>query len=283
MGGGVNPSALRLQSRRAPASFHLRPGLSASAGCPPALSTLHPKNIQAPPPPLPPTHVASAFSLRPSRRKLYHALRRRPPPFGLLGLSILSPLPSSPIDFYFLNRLNLSRLPSLLSLFSANSVSLRFTSLLRCIPCSVRCISRNPPVAFPLRSSLPALNCERGHLATSSQVSSALACTRSVFSTRRSCSFRFACPASSPKVSREAKREGHDPHGTSKPRSNRTPRNPLPLRSQWRQPQGSPHPRAHQQRTRRPPIRPPQFRLQPLFRICRNPARPYHPLQRRHR
>src|SRR5260370_20214804 len=215
MGGGVNPSALRLQSRRAPASFHLRPGLSASAGCPPALSTLHPKNIQAPPPPLPPTHVASAFSLRPSRRKLYHALRRRPPPFGLLGLSILSPLLSSPLEFYFLTRLNLSRLPSLLSLFSANSVSLRFTSLLRCIPCSVRCISRNPPVAFPLRSSLPALNCLRGYLATSFQLPSALARASTIFSSCFLGSLFRPGAASSAKVSGEAKREGHDPHGTS--------------------------------------------------------------------
>src|SRR6266446_1332341 len=82
-------------------------------------------------------------------------------------------------------------------------------------------------------------------------------------------------PAANRPISRQAARTG-------KPRANRAPRNPLPLRSQWRQPQGSPHPRQNQQRTRRPPICTPQFRLQPRLRIHRSPARPHHPSQRRH-
>jgi len=42
---------------------------------------------------------------------------------------------------------------------------------------------------------------------------------------------------------------------------------------QRRQPQGSPQPRTHQQRTRRPPVRPPFLRLQPLLPTNRIPAR----------
>src|SRR5882762_6507347 len=62
----ANPSSLRLQSSQAPALFRPHPALLASADCLPAPSTLRPKKIPLPPPPLLPKHVASAFSLRPS-------------------------------------------------------------------------------------------------------------------------------------------------------------------------------------------------------------------------
>src|SRR5882724_2160713 len=129
---------------------------------------------------------------------------------------------------------------------------------------AVPCIPGNALVAASLRASVSALHCLRGHLATSSWVPSALARFRSFLSP---CfrSFFCASAAISAKASRETQREDLNSRRTGEPRANRAPRNPLPLRGQRRQPQGSPHPRQNQQRARRPPIRPPQFQLQPLL------------------
>src|SRR6266700_1423794 len=176
-----------------------------------------------------------------------------------------------------------SELLSLLESFFLCVLCVKFFAFVPGARLTHSCISGNQPVAISLRTSIPALNCLRGHLATSFQLPSAFARARTIFSSCFRDSLFLPGAASSAKVSREAKREGHDPHGTSKPHSNRASRNPLPLRSQWRQPQRSSHPRAHQQRTRRPPIRSPQPRLQPLLSIHRNPSRPHHPSEWRHR
>src|SRR6266478_3173081 len=143
---------------------------------------------------------------------------------------------------------------------SAPSASLRYpylSSLRRCFfP------ETNTPIpALPNFRS--ALNSQRGPSASFS-VHAIRLCT--------TFALRFAC------VSRAL--PGKPPPA---PRTDRATRNPRALRVQRRQPQGSPHPRTHQQRTRRPPVRPPFLRLQPLLPTNRIPARTHHPRRRRYR
>src|SRR5712664_3302206 len=168
---------------------------------------------------------------------------------------------------------------SALSIF-ALSLSL-FFSFRRAL--GKRCTSGNAIAGVSLRTHIPALNWLRGYLATPSQIPTILARTCSIFSLRR-CSFFFiASAASSAKASRQKSRKGGSTREIRNPLSNRASRNQAPPRSKRRFPQRSSHARAYQQRTRRSPIRSPQFRLQPLFRIRRNSPRPHHASQRRHR
>ena len=83
-------------------------------------------------------------------------------------------------------------------------------------------------------------------------------------------------PSPPPSPQAPARQARCNPPSPRNPRPNRTPRNQNPLRIQRRLPQRSPHPRPHQQRTRRTPVLPPQFQFQSRLRKNRHPASPHH-------
>src|SRR5882724_6930644 len=92
------------------------------------------------------------------------------------------------------------------------------------------CISSNAITAISLPTSLPALNCLRGYLATPSQLPFTRAHIYRIFSSVliRYCS--FASAASSAKACCRIGKKSHTPCRAPKPRSIRAPRNQIPIR-----------------------------------------------------